>query len=107
MTLLLASLLLLLPLTTVTFRQAYDALMARQGSRADIESVRLLQLAAHTSEDAVERTLRELLESGTRWDARHVKARVQPEAITVPPCTVPRPDLAIYDACLDAAGGGV
>jgi hypothetical protein len=91
---------------TVTFRQAYDALMARLGSRADVEYVRLLQLAAHTSECAVERTLRQLLESGTRWDATHVKACVQPEAIAVPPCTVMQPDLSIYDACLDAAGGG-
>lgn len=63
---------------TVTFRRAYDALTVRHGSRADVEYVRLLQLAAHTSECAVEHTLQQLLDGSTRWDATHVKALVQP-----------------------------
>ena len=91
---------------TTTFRRAYDALMARHGSRADVEYVRLLQLAAHTSEDAVEHTLRQLLDGGTRWDATHVKALVHPHVIAVPPCTLPPPDLSVYDACLHVVGGG-
>jgi hypothetical protein len=91
---------------TVTFRQAYDALTVRHGSRADVEYVRLLQLAAHTSECAVERTLRQLLDGGTGWDAMQVKALVQPDVIAVPPCALPPPDLSLYDACLEAPGGG-
>lgn len=38
---------------TVTFRLAYEALTVRHGNRADLEHVRLLQLAALTSEYAV------------------------------------------------------
>jgi hypothetical protein len=35
---------------SLTFRQAYDALCLTHGERADVEYVRLLQLAATTSE---------------------------------------------------------
>ncbi len=91
---------------TVTFRRAYDALAVRHGSRGDVEYVRLLQLAARTSEDAVERALHPLLDGHTGWDATHVKALVQPDVIAVPPCMLPPPDLSVYDACLDAVGGG-
>ena len=76
------------------------------GSRADVEYVRLLQLAARTSECAVETVLGRLLDGGTRWDATQVKALVQPDVIAVPPCALTPPDLSVYDACLEAVGGG-
>jgi hypothetical protein len=91
---------------TTTFRRAYDALTACHGSRADVEYVRLLQLAARTSECEVETVLGQLLDGGTRWDAMQVKALVQPNVIAVPPCALPPPDLSVYDACLEAGGGG-
>jgi hypothetical protein len=91
---------------TLTFRRAYDALTVRHGSRADVEYVRLLQLAARTSECAVETVLERLLDGGTRWDATQVTALVQPDVIAVPPCALTPPDLSVYDACLEAVGGG-
>jgi hypothetical protein len=90
---------------TVVFRQAYDALVTRHGSRADVEYVRILHLAASTSEQAVERTLTTLLAHGTLRDYVQVKAVVQPEAIVIPTCGLPPPDLTVYDACLAATGG--
>ena len=91
---------------TVVFRQAYDALVTRHGSRADVEYVRILHLAASTSERAVEATLTALLDHGTLRDYVQVKALVQPEEIAIPACGLPPPDLTVYDACLAAAGGG-
>jgi hypothetical protein len=90
---------------TVVFRQAYDALVTRHGSRADVEYVRILHLAASTSERAVERTLTALLAQGTLRDYVQVKTVVQPEAIAVPACGLTPPDLTVYDACLAATGG--
>jgi hypothetical protein len=90
---------------TVIFRQAYDALVTRHGSRADVEYVRILHLAASTSEQAVERTLTALLAHGTLRDYVQVKTVVQPEAIVIPACELPLPDLTVYDACLTATGG--
>ncbi len=91
---------------TMTFRRAYDALTVRHGSRADIEYVRLLQLAARTSECAVEAVLGRLLDGGTRWDATQVTALVQPDVMAVSSCALTPPDLSVYDACLEAVGGG-
>ena len=90
---------------TMTFRQAYDALVTRHGSRADVDYVRILHLAAHTSEHAVETALERLLERGTLRDSAQVKALVQPERIAVPACMLTPPDLTVYDACLATAGG--
>ena len=89
-----------------TFRRAYDALTACYGSRADVEYGRLLQLAARTSACAVETVLGRLLDGGTRWDVMQVKALVQPDGIAVPSCALPPPALSVYDACLEAGGGG-
>ncbi|MFZ1844657.1 MAG: hypothetical protein WAU40_15910, partial [Nitrospira sp.] len=82
-----------------------DALTACQGSRADVEYVRLLQLAARTSECEVETVLGRLLDGGTLRDSAQVKAVVQPERIAVPACVLTPPDLTVYDACLATAGG--
>ena len=55
---------------TLTFRRAYDALAAARPERADREYVRLLHLAASTSESEVEAALTLLLEQGGAADAR-------------------------------------
>ncbi len=90
---------------TVVFRQAYDTLVTRHGSRADVAYVRILHLAAHTSEQAVETVLGLLLERGTLRDSAQVKALVQPARIAVPTCVLTPLDLTVYDACLATAGG--
>jgi hypothetical protein len=90
---------------TVVFRQAYNALITRHGSRADVEYVRILHLAASTSERAVERTLAALLDRGALRDYVQVKTVVQPTAIAVPACGLTPPDLTVYDACLAVTAG--
>ena len=89
---------------SLTFRQAYDALSVTHGERADVEYVRLLQLAATTSERQVETTLKALLHDGQPFDYASVQALVTPTIPRVPAIHIPAPDLAQYDALL--VGGG-
>ena len=89
---------------TLTFRRAYDALVERLGSGADLEYVRILHLAASTSETAVEAALEELLGRGELRDYAQVRAAAAPEPIDVPSCSIEPPDLSVYDA-ITAAGG--
>jgi hypothetical protein len=69
---------------TLVFRRAYDALCAHHGTRADVEYVRVLHLAASTLEADVAAALETLLARGGAFD-------------------VGRPDLDTYDRLL--AGG--
>ncbi len=85
---------------SLTFRAAYDALGRTHGERADVEYVRLLHLAARTSERQVEATLRARLDAGDPCDYAGVQAQVRPPVPAVPVVHVPRPDLAQYDALL-------
>jgi hypothetical protein len=67
---------------TTTFRRAYDALAAppwQPGGRR----VRTRALFGHS------------------------QALVRPEVLVVPTCTLTPPDLSVYDACLEALGGGL
>ena len=89
---------------SLTFRQAYDTLGHTHGERADIEYVRLLSLAATTSERQVETTLRALLQQRQAFDYASVQALVTPPTPSVPVIHLPPPDLAHYDALL--GGGG-
>lgn len=89
---------------TLTFRRAYDALAERLGSAADLEYVRILHLAASTSEAAVEAALERLLEGGQLRDYAQVRAAAAPEPVEVPQCTIEPPDLSAYDA-ITAVGG--
>lgn len=88
---------------TLVFRHAYDALRGWRGERADIEYVRILHLAASTFESHVACALDLLLEAGEPFDYAAVKAIAEPEPVRVPAVTIPRPDLAVYDAMLGAA----
>ena len=89
---------------TLTFRRAYDALGERLGSGADLEYVRILHLAASTSETAVAAALEELLGRGELRDYAQVRTAAAPEPIAVPSCAIEPPDLSAYDA-ITAAGG--
>ena len=85
---------------SLTFRAAYDALGRTHGERADVEYVRLLHLAATTSERQVEAALRARLDAGDTCEYASVQAEVRPPVPTVPQVHIPRPDLTRYDALL-------
>lgn len=89
---------------SLVFRRAYDALRARRGDRADVEYVRVLHLAASTSEHAVEQALTALLERDAPFDYAAVKALAQPAEPAVPEIHIGAPDLRRYDALLSAGG---
>jgi hypothetical protein len=86
---------------TVTFRRAYDALVERLGEEADLPYVRILHLAATTTESGVEEALSTLLERGELAGWEEVKDRVRPEIPTIPECQIPVVDLRAYDFCLE------
>ena len=88
---------------SLVFRRAYDSLRARRGDRADVEYVRVLHLAASTSEHAVEQALSALLDRDESFDYAAVKALAHPAEPTVPEIHIGVPDLRHYDALL--AGG--
>jgi len=89
---------------TLTFRQAYDALVTWHGERADVEYVRLLHLAATGSEGAVAQALTSLLSARRAFDYHVVQGLVAPVIPRVPVLRLPQPDLTVYDSLL--AGGG-
>ena len=82
-----------------TFRRAYDALHTTHGERADVEYLRILQLAALHGEARVTEALWEVLGAG-RFDYVAVQTRVAPPVPTIPTIHIPAPDLRAYDALL-------
>jgi hypothetical protein len=88
---------------TLTFRRAYDALVASHADRADVEYVRILHLAAKTMETDVETALIRLLEARARFDFAAVEALVKPRESEVPTIDIPTPDLTGYDALIVGA----
>jgi transposase len=89
---------------TLTFRRTYDALRKGRGDRADVEYVRILHLAASTSEADVVRALDVLLEQGAPFDYAAVKAIAQPVESQVPHVDIGVPDLGAYDELITMAG---
>jgi hypothetical protein len=87
---------------SLTFRRACDALLSF-GARADVEYVRILHLAASTTEATVEAALESLLGDGQRFDHATLKALAKPDKPAVPELAVLEPNLAVYDQLL--AGG--
>lgn len=86
---------------TLVFRQAYDALVATTPHRADRDYVRLLHLAAGTSEAAVESILAELLTRGQLPTFDVVRDRLRlPVAAPVPELTAAVLDFGVYDELL-------
>lgn len=83
---------------SVTFRRAYDALVRTHGERADIEYLRILQLAATAGEGRVEEVLRVVLDQVDDFDYITVQTQVAPPVFVVPVIHIPAPDLTVYDA---------
>lgn len=83
---------------SVTFRRAYDALARTHGERADVEYLRILQLAATAGETRVADALAALVDQADGFDYVAVQARVVPRVLTIPVVHIPPPDLRVYDA---------
>ncbi|MGH8631505.1 MAG: IS21 family transposase, partial [Burkholderiales bacterium] len=86
---------------SLTFRRCYDGLVESDARSADLEYLRILQLAALTLESEVEAALGQLLAGGAVPSYERIKAQVVPEA--VPRClelAIPVPDLLSYDALI-------
>jgi hypothetical protein len=89
---------------TLSFRRAYDRLQTEAPPRADREYVRLLHLAASTSEVEVEAALLLLLEQHVLPTFDAVRDLVQaPAAVAVPQLMPAQLDLSIYDRLLPSA----
>lgn len=83
---------------TTTFRLAYDRLRREGGKRADRDYVRILHLAASTSEAEVETALQIMLEAGQVPTFLTVRDLVQvPTMLHMPAIEVPPLDLSAYD----------
>lgn len=90
---------------SLAFRRAYDVLTERRPERADREYVRVLHLAATTSEAEVEMALQRVLDDGTipTFDAvRELVGSSQP--VAVPQLRCAPLDLGIYDRLLPSQG---
>ena len=86
---------------TLVFRQAYDALCAQKSVRsADLEYLRLLQLAATTMETEVGCALSLLLEAGQLPVLEQVKELMPEYKPAVARLSLPALDLSLYDALL-------
>lgn len=87
---------------SLTFRQAYDAIQTpHQGTRGDLEYLRILHLAASTMQASVETGLAQLLAAGEPPTYETVKAIVVDETKpTVPEMAAPEVDLHGYDILL-------
>lgn len=89
----------------LTFRNAHDALVDARGERADVEYVRILHLAAGTTEADVESALATLLERGERFDYAAVKAWAAPDKPVIAEVHIPAADPSKRDRFLACAGG--
>ena len=89
---------------TLTFRRAYDALCKGESDRrGNLEYLRILHLAASTTQSEVEAALELILEEGTLFGMEQVKALVASSSSLEPPkLAPPTVDLSCYDALLDS-----
>jgi hypothetical protein len=88
---------------TLTFRQTYDALVQRHPERADREYLRILHLAATTSEAGVETALTRLLETRSLLTFALVRDLVcEPTPVEIPWMHPPTLDLGFYDQLLSS-----
>lgn len=90
---------------SVTYRRAYDALVAQQVGRADREYVRLLQLAAQEGERRVAEALEKLLGQGSPVSEQAVRTLLGSDTplSLAARVTVAAVDLRLYDALLEGA----
>jgi hypothetical protein len=86
---------------SLLFRQVYDRLLATMPQQADREDLRVLHLAARTSEREVELALSLILESGAVPTSETVRALVEaPRPLVVPELSQAVLDLKQYDQLL-------
>ncbi len=86
---------------SVVFRRAYDRLLEKSAGRADLEYLRILQLAATTMECRVESALAQLLAEDRVPDYGSTKDLVEPnDSAAAPRVTVAEPDLLLYDSLI-------
>jgi hypothetical protein len=91
---------------TTTFRLAYDRLVSTGGERADREDVRILHLAATTSEAEVETALHIVLEAGKAPVFLTVKDLVKvPTRHAIPLLPTPELNLSTYDQLIPSTRG--
>ena len=98
-----------IPGKELVFRRAYDAITGTHPSTAnDLVYLRILFLAATTSEADVESALSLLLDSGEVPDVQAVKELIgkKHDATSPPSIDILTPDLMPYDMLLSANGGG-
>lgn len=89
---------------SATFRRAYDALTDEHPSRrTDLAYIRVLHLAASTSEADVTEAIDMLLEAGRKPKLEAVRDLIAPVDLAPPNIDVGQPDLDRYDQLL--AGG--
>lgn len=86
---------------TLVFRRAYDALLGRNAGSADVEYLRILQLAATTMESTVEAAIASLLLEGKVPEFVLVERRAVPQATTCPELELVALDLGLYDELLE------
>jgi hypothetical protein len=88
----------------LVFRRAYDAIQTpHQGTKGDLEYLRILHLAATTLQADVEAALTLLLEAQQPVTADSVKVLLAASADAPPPVpdlTLPEVDLHVYDALI-------
>lgn len=90
---------------TTTFRMSYDRLLADWAKRANQEYVKVLHLAATTSESEVETALSLLLEARTLPTFAAVRDLVQlPGVQSIPQLHTPTLDLSPYDELIPSMG---
>ena len=91
---------------SMTFRRGYDAIHTpHQGTKGDLEYLRILHLAASTLEADVEAALELLFAAGEPISADAVKAIVAaPTKPETPELIAPEVNLAAYDALLEEVG---
>jgi len=88
---------------TTVFRRAYDALLEAKPGRGELEYLRVLHLAASTSEIDVEAALELLLDAKRPFGFEDARDLVNGERPTrMPAVTTPRIDLTTYDRLLKA-----
>jgi hypothetical protein len=89
---------------TSHFRMAYDVLLEKHSQKvADKSYLKLLELAAHESQDAVQDVLRLKIQAGESLDVEEIRSLVL-KAAEIPPATdveVEPPSLSEFDCLLD------
>jgi hypothetical protein len=86
---------------SLVFRRAYDAITQQSpDTRGDLEYLRILHLAAATSEADVEAAIEQALTSTRKLNAVLIKAMVQPAEQELPELAAYEVDLNDYDALI-------